>query len=155
MYQILEVVLRAVPRQSLRARPKWLVLPGPSVAAVEALAGAIGTNIAAATTVAAAKGTVAVLILISDGSLSGAEHLTTVTDCPNILPTARVVKRFATFPRTGAGRHRTTRSPPIAGLLPLQEVAAGKTRMKARRCLKRRIPDALYRQLLADARASW
>src|SRR5664279_5494457 len=82
VYQILEVVLRAVPRQSLRARPKWLVRPGRSVAAVEALAGAIGPNIAAATTVAAAKGTVAVLIFISDGSLSGAEHLTTVTDCP-------------------------------------------------------------------------
>src|SRR6187401_1520295 len=32
--------------------------------------------------------------------------------------------------------------------------AAGKTRMEAMRCLKRRISDALYRQLVADARAS-
>jgi predicted NAD/FAD-binding protein len=82
VYQILEVVLRAVPRQSLRARSKWLLVPGPSVAAVEVLACAIGTNIAAATTVGAAKSTVAVLIFICDGSLSGAERFTTVTDCP-------------------------------------------------------------------------
>jgi hypothetical protein len=32
--------------------------------------------------------------------------------------------------------------------------AAGKTRMEAMRCLKRRISDAVYRQLLADARAA-
>jgi transposase len=33
-----------------------------------------------------------------------------------------------------------------------RKLAAGKTRMEAMRCLKRRISDALYRQLLADAR---
>src|SRR5664279_481448 len=32
VYQILDVVLRAVPRQSLRARSKWLRAPGPSPA---------------------------------------------------------------------------------------------------------------------------
>jgi hypothetical protein len=32
--------------------------------------------------------------------------------------------------------------------------AAGKTRMEAMRCLKRRISDAVYRQLLADAHAA-
>ena len=35
-----------------------------------------------------------------------------------------------------------------------RKLAAGKTRMEAMRCLKRRISDAVYRQLLADARAS-
>jgi transposase len=35
-----------------------------------------------------------------------------------------------------------------------RKLAAGKTRMEAMRCLKRRISDALYRQLLADARAA-
>ncbi len=34
-----------------------------------------------------------------------------------------------------------------------RKLAAGKTRAEAMRCLKRRISDALYRQLLADARA--
>ena len=34
-----------------------------------------------------------------------------------------------------------------------RKLAAGKTRMEAMRCLKRRISDALYRQLVADARA--
>ena len=33
-----------------------------------------------------------------------------------------------------------------------RKVAAGKTRAEAMRCLKRRISDALYRQLLADTR---
>jgi hypothetical protein len=33
-----------------------------------------------------------------------------------------------------------------------RKLAAGKTRAEAMRCLKRRISDALYRQLLADAR---
>jgi hypothetical protein len=32
-----------------------------------------------------------------------------------------------------------------------RKLAAGKTRMEALRCLKRRISDALYRQLVADA----
>ena len=32
-----------------------------------------------------------------------------------------------------------------------RKIAAGKTRAEARRCLKRRISDALYRQLVADA----
>jgi transposase len=35
-----------------------------------------------------------------------------------------------------------------------RKLAAGKSRMEAMRCLKRRISDALYRQLLADARAA-
>ncbi|OIQ79531.1 transposase IS116/IS110/IS902 family protein [mine drainage metagenome] len=35
----------------------------------------------------------------------------------------------------------------------LRKTAAGKTRMEALRCLKRRISDAIYRQLLADAHA--
>ena len=35
-----------------------------------------------------------------------------------------------------------------------RKLAAGKTRMEAMRCLKRRISDALYRQLIADSRAS-
>jgi transposase len=35
-----------------------------------------------------------------------------------------------------------------------RKLAEGKTRMEAMRCLKRRISDAVYRQLLADARAS-
>ena len=35
-----------------------------------------------------------------------------------------------------------------------RKLAAGKTRMEAMRCLKRRISDAVYRQLLADARAA-
>jgi transposase len=35
----------------------------------------------------------------------------------------------------------------------LRKIAAGKTRAEAMRCLKRRISDALYRQLLADAKA--
>ena len=34
-----------------------------------------------------------------------------------------------------------------------RKLAAGKTRMEAMRCLKRRISDAVYRQLLADAQA--
>ena len=34
-----------------------------------------------------------------------------------------------------------------------RKLADGKTRAEAMRCLKRRISDALYRQLLADARA--
>jgi transposase len=33
----------------------------------------------------------------------------------------------------------------------LRKIAGGKTRMEAMRCLKRRISDAVYRQLLADA----
>jgi transposase len=33
-----------------------------------------------------------------------------------------------------------------------RKLAAGKTRMEAMRCLKRRISDAVYRQLLADGR---
>ena len=33
-----------------------------------------------------------------------------------------------------------------------RKIAEGKTRMEAMRCLKRRISDAVYRQLLADAR---
>ncbi|WP_342341442.1 transposase [Intrasporangium calvum] len=35
----------------------------------------------------------------------------------------------------------------------LRKLASGKTKAEAMRCLKRRISDALYRQLLADARA--
>jgi transposase len=35
-----------------------------------------------------------------------------------------------------------------------RKLAAGKTRMEAMRCLKRRISDAVYRQLLADATAA-
>src|SRR5690349_3738777 len=34
-----------------------------------------------------------------------------------------------------------------------RKLAAGKTRMEAMRCLKRRISDAVYRQLVADAQA--
>ena len=34
----------------------------------------------------------------------------------------------------------------------LRKVAAGKTRMEALRCLKRRLSDVVYRHLLADAR---
>ena len=34
-----------------------------------------------------------------------------------------------------------------------RKLAEGKTRMEAMRCLKRRVSDAVYRQLLADARA--
>jgi transposase len=36
----------------------------------------------------------------------------------------------------------------------LRKLAAGKTRAEAMRCLKRRISDALYRQLIADARGA-
>jgi transposase len=35
-----------------------------------------------------------------------------------------------------------------------RKLAAGKTRMEAMRCLKRRISDAVYRQLITDARAA-
>jgi hypothetical protein len=35
-----------------------------------------------------------------------------------------------------------------------RKLAAGKTRAEAMRCLKRRISDALYRQLLADTQAA-
>ena len=35
-----------------------------------------------------------------------------------------------------------------------RKLAAGKTRMEALRCLKRRLSDVIYRQLLADARAA-
>ena len=35
-----------------------------------------------------------------------------------------------------------------------RKLADGKTRMEAMRCLKRRISDAVYRQLVADARAA-
>jgi transposase len=35
-----------------------------------------------------------------------------------------------------------------------RKLAAGKTRMEAMRCLKRRISDAVYRQLVADAQAA-
>ena len=35
-----------------------------------------------------------------------------------------------------------------------RKLAEGKTRMEAMRCLKRRISDAIYRQLLADAQAA-
>jgi hypothetical protein len=35
-----------------------------------------------------------------------------------------------------------------------RKLATGKTRMEAMRCLKRRISDAVYRQLLADAQAA-
>lgn len=34
-----------------------------------------------------------------------------------------------------------------------RKIAAGKTRMEAMRCLKRRISDAVFRQLVADAQA--
>ena len=40
---------------------------------------------------------------------------------------------------------------PRPGLLHRRKLSAGKTRMEAMRCLKRRISDALYRQLRADA----
>src|ERR1035437_2142076 len=83
VYQILEVVLRAVPRQSLRARSKWLGAPGPSVAAASALAGAIGTNIVAATVAAAAMSTVAVLLFISMAHSQRPSTVTTVTNCPS------------------------------------------------------------------------
>src|SRR3954454_12120860 len=36
----------------------------------------------------------------------------------------------------------------------LRKIAAGKTRMEAMRCLKRRLSDAVYRQLVADAHAN-
>ncbi|MGO4360953.1 IS110 family transposase [Terrabacter sp. RAF57] len=36
----------------------------------------------------------------------------------------------------------------------LRKVAAGKTRMEALRCLKRRLSDVVYRRLVADARAA-
>ncbi len=36
----------------------------------------------------------------------------------------------------------------------LRKLAAGKTRMEALRCLKRRLSDVIYRQLVADARGS-
>jgi hypothetical protein len=35
-----------------------------------------------------------------------------------------------------------------------RKLAAGKARMEAMRCLKRRISDAVYRQLVADAQAT-
>ena len=35
-----------------------------------------------------------------------------------------------------------------------RKLADGKTRMEAMRCLKRRISDAVYRQLIADAHAN-
>ncbi len=35
-----------------------------------------------------------------------------------------------------------------------RKLTEGKTRMEAMRCLKRRISDAIYRQLLADAQAA-
>ena len=35
-----------------------------------------------------------------------------------------------------------------------RKLAEGKTRMEAMRCLKRRISDAVYRQLIADASAN-
>ncbi|EWS99819.1 hypothetical protein N865_20715 [Intrasporangium oryzae NRRL B-24470] len=35
-----------------------------------------------------------------------------------------------------------------------RKLAAGKTKLEALRCLKRRISDALYRQLVADAAAA-
>jgi hypothetical protein len=35
-----------------------------------------------------------------------------------------------------------------------RKLAAGKTRMEAMRCLKRRISDAVYRQLVSDAKTS-
>ena len=35
-----------------------------------------------------------------------------------------------------------------------RKIAAGKTKAEAMRCLKRRISDALYRQLIADGRAA-
>jgi len=34
-----------------------------------------------------------------------------------------------------------------------RKIAGGKTRMEATRCLKRRISDVLYRQLITDERA--
>jgi transposase len=36
----------------------------------------------------------------------------------------------------------------------LRKIAAGKTRREAMRCLKRRMSDVIYRQLVADARAA-
>src|SRR6266550_1021924 len=58
VYQILDVVLRAVPRQSFRARSKWLKAPGPPVAGPGA-ATAAGTATASepATTAPAARTT--------------------------------------------------------------------------------------------------
>ena len=35
----------------------------------------------------------------------------------------------------------------------LRKIADGKTKKEARRCLKRRISDAIYRQLVADAQS--
>ncbi|HEX6140573.1 MAG TPA: IS110 family transposase, partial [Candidatus Limnocylindria bacterium] len=35
-----------------------------------------------------------------------------------------------------------------------RNLAAGKTRLEAMRCLKRRISDAIYRQLVSDVRAA-
>src|SRR5712691_1770102 len=57
VYQTLEVVLRAVPKQSLRARSKCEVAPGPSVAATGAVAvcaETVGTTSNSSTTAASA-----------------------------------------------------------------------------------------------------
>src|SRR5674476_1427663 len=107
VYQILEVVLRAVPRQSLRARPKWLVAPGPSVAVVDALAGATGTNIAAAT-VAAATSTVEVLLIIPMAHSLCPSTVTTVPMPVNLLPAARVCQCVSSplSQNQGVGRRR-------------------------------------------------
>ena len=85
--------------------------------------------------------------------------------------------RFASWTGTAPSRHPPVRrpAPAVAGREPADEphdphrrrhpdpprhpgrayyrrkLAAGKTRAEAMRCLKRRISDALYRQLLADA----
>lgn len=58
-------------------------------------------------------------------------------------------KLAATFATYGRTNRASTRVKDLIDLV----VAAGKTRMEAMRCLKRRISDAVYRQLLADARA--
>src|SRR5665811_2594736 len=116
VYQILEVVLRAVPRQSLRARPKWLVAPGPSVAVVDALAGATGTNIAAAT-VAAATSTVEVLLIIPMAHSLCPSTVTTVPMPVNLLPAARACQCVSSplSQNQGVGRRRHDVPDPAIG----------------------------------------
>src|SRR5262249_27236217 len=82
VYQIFDVVLRAVPRQSLRARSKWLSAPGP-----------VGVSAAAGRTAARNPATVRAMINDTRTRMGPA-------------PSARVVRIEPLRARDGQGARR-------------------------------------------------
>ena len=67
-------------------------------------------------------------------------------------PPPALAGRPADRPRPRHGRDRPPRNDTAGRACYRRKVAAGKTSMEAMRCLRRRLSDAVYRQLAADAR---